>query len=325
MRAWLEYGSISDKIRTQKRIVMDTELAPTEAEQQAKRERVALIALPIILLIAIGLAWAGSYQGARVISIPIFALCVIIAFLTQWVFAIPSFISQTEKYFDLVGSLTNTLTTLLALILIDVRDTRTLLLASVVVIWAVRLGIFLFRRIQQSGSDSRWDDLKKSFIRFFLAWTLQGLWVSFTLATAWGAMTSSEHVPFGIVGAIGLLIWAIGFAIEVLAYWQKSQFRAKPENAEKFITSGLWSVSRHPNYFGEITLWVGIALLALPALQGWQWVTLISPVFVALLITRISGVPMLEEKADERWGGQEDYEAYKARTPVLIPNPLQKP
>ena len=124
-------------------------------------------------------------------------------------------------------------------------------------------------------------------------------------------------------GLIGALVWIFGFAIEAAADAQKNQFRADPENRGKFIDTGLWSWSRHPNYFGEIVLWVGVAIIALPVLRGWQWVTLISPVFVALLLTRISGVPILEKRADEKWGGQEDYETYKERTPVLIPRPPQ--
>ena len=113
----------------------------------------------------------------------------------------------------------------------------------------------------------------------------------------------------------------LGFAFEAVADSQKSRFRADPANKGRFIHTGLWAWSRHPNYFGEIVLWIGVAIIALPVLRGWQWVTLISPVFVTLLLTRVSGVPMLEKRADEKWGGQEDYEAYKERTPVLVPRP----
>ena len=120
---------------------------------------------------------------------------------------------------------------------------------------------------------------------------------------------------------IGFLVWLLGFGIEVAADQQKSKFKADPANREKFINTGLWSWSRHPNYFGEIVLWIGVAIIALPILSGWQWLTMISPVFITLLLTRISGVPMLEARADEKWGGQVEYEAYKAKTSILIPRP----
>ena len=105
---------------------------------------------------------------------------------------------------------------------------------------------------------------------------------------------------------------------------QKSAFRADPDNAGKFISSGLWAWSRHPNYFGELVLWIGIALIALPALSGWQYLMLVSPVFVFLLLTRVSGVPALEQGADDRWGGQPDYEAYKSATPEFFPRPPRR-
>lgn len=114
----------------------------------------------------------------------------------------------------------------------------------------------------------------------------------------------------------------IGFAIEVISDRQKSRFRE--ENKEGFITSGLWSWSRHPNYFGEIVLWLGIAIIALPTLSGWQWATMISPIFVIVLLTKISGVRMLEVSGKKRWGTDEGYQAYLASTSVLIPLPPKK-
>ena len=110
-------------------------------------------------------------------------------------------------------------------------------------------------------------------------------------------------------------------SILIAADSQKSHFRANPANKDEFIRTGLWAWSRHPNYFGEIALWIGITVAALPALSGWQYVTLISPIFVLILIGRVSGVPLLEAKADRKWGGREDYEQYKASTPVLVPRP----
>jgi steroid 5-alpha reductase family enzyme len=180
------------------------------------------------------------------------------------------------------------------------------------------------RRIRKAGKDGRFDEMKPSFVRFLNAWNLQGLWITFTVSAALVAITTLTRKPIGLFAGLGFLIWIIGFAFEATADAQKNRFRADPKNKGAFIQTGLWARSRHPNYFGEIVLWIGVAVICLPVLRGWQWVTLISPVFVTLLLTRISGIPMLEARADERWGGQEDYEAYKARTPVLIPKYLDR-
>ena len=284
-----------------------------------RADRNALISLPIVIMIGLGIALAGSQGGAVVLGIPVYGLVVGIAFLVQWVAFIPAYALQSERFFDLTGSITYITVTVLAVLLSPVVDGRSILLLVLVVVWAARLGTFLFRRIQKAGKDARFDELKTSFFRFLSTWTLQGLWVTFTIAAALAAITTANRKELDLFALVGFLIWALGFGIEVAADAQKSRFRADPANKGRFIQTGLWSRSRHPNYFGEIVLWIGVAIIALPVLQGWQWVTLISPVFVTLLLTRISGVPMLEKRADEKWGGQADYEAYKERTPVLIP------
>ena len=286
-----------------------------------KTETRSLLAIPVILLAAVLVAFAGSQGGHDAFGIPIFALGIIIAFLFQWIAFIPAFIKQTEAFFDLTGSITYLTVVWVAVLLRPGDDARSFLLVALVSIWALRLGTFLFRRIRSAGSDPRFDEIKPSFPRFLTVWTVQGLWVSLTLAAALAAITSTRQVELGAFALAGTIVWILGFGIEAIADWQKSQFRAKPENAGKFITTGLWAWSRHPNYFGEITLWIGIAIIALPVLRGWQWVTLVSPLFVTLLLTRVSGIPMLEERADEKWGGDPEYEEYKARTPVLIPLP----
>jgi len=283
-----------------------------------------LVALVVVVLLGSGLAWAGSQNVVLVYGIPLFALAVGLAFVIQWLAFIPAYVWQSERFFDLTGSLTYIAVTTLAVLLNPGRDGRALLLLLLVLVWAVRLGSFLFRRIRKAGKDARFDSIKPSFWRFLNTWTLQGLWVTFTLAAALAAITTTTQQALGGVELLGMLVWGVGFAFEVVADWQKSRFRALPENRGRFITSGLWAWSRHPNYFGEIVLWVGVALIAVPVLRGWQWVTLISPVFVTLLLTRISGVPLLEQRADAKWGGQEEYEAYKARTPVLLPRPPRK-
>jgi steroid 5-alpha reductase family enzyme len=286
-----------------------------------KADRNALFGVILSVLVGLGVAWAGSQGGGTAMGIPVFVLAVGAAFVIQWLVFIPSYLLRNESFYDLTGSITYISVTVGALLLSPEVDGRSILLLALVVIWAARLGTFLFRRIRKAGKDARFDELKTSFSRFLLTWTVQGLWVSLTLAAALAAITTTTRVGLDVFALIGFLVWALGFAFEAVADAQKSRFRADPANKGKFIRTGLWAWSRHPNYFGEIVLWIGVAIIALPVLQGWQWVTLISPVFVTLLITRVSGVPLLEKRADEKWGGQEDYEAYKERTPVLIPWP----
>jgi steroid 5-alpha reductase family enzyme len=292
------------------------------AEEERPRSAAAsVIVIVVAVLVGAGVAVAGSQGGAVVGSVPVFALCVGLAFAIQWVAFVPAYLLQTERFYDLTGSFTYITLTALAVALGPALDARSVLLLVIVVVWALRLGSFLVRRIHKAGKDDRFDGLKPSFARFLSAWTLQGLWVGLTLAAALAAITTTVREPLGLLSYAGVAVWAGGFAVEAVADRQKSRFRADPANRGRFIRDGLWAWSRHPNYFGEIVLWVGVALIAMPVLQGWQWVTLVSPAFVALLLTRVSGVPLLEKKADTTWGGRPDYEAYKARTPVLLPRP----
>ncbi len=283
----------------------------------------ALTQTGVAALLGLGMALAGGHRGEEVGTIPLFLLLAVVAYAIQWLVYIPSFLARTEHYYDLTGSITYQLIAVLALILTDVRDLRTILLSVMILVWALRLGTFLFARVRNAGKDGRFDTIKNNWARFLVAWTTQGLWIVMTAAAALAAMTSGTKQSFGIVGFLGFAIWASGFAIEIVADRQKSTWRADPANEGDFITVGLWAWSRHPNYFGEFMLWVGAAIVALPALGGWQYLTLASPVFVWVLLNRISGVPLLEKRSDARWGGQEDYEAYKETTPVFFPRPPQ--
>jgi steroid 5-alpha reductase family enzyme len=287
----------------------------------SESDRRAVIAVIAACLIGAGMAWAGSQGGYSVAGIGIFAIAVVGAFVVQWIVFVPSFWARTERFFDLTGSLTFIGMTAVIVILTPMMDARGWMLAVMVVVWAARLGAFLFSRVRRSGGDGRFDELKESLLRFGQVWTLQGLWVTMTAGAAWIAITSQHRVGIDPFAVIGLIVWLIGLGFEVVADLQKSGFKADPAHAGRFIDTGVWSWSRHPNYFGEILLWIGVAIVTLPVLQGWQWVALASPVFVAALITKVSGIPLLEAKADAKWGGQPDYEAYKAKTSVLIPRP----
>jgi len=267
------------------------------------------------------IAVIGSDGGDRFNGVPVFLLCAGLAYAVNWLVFVPSALAKTEHYYDLTGGVTYITVIVAAVLLSGELDLRATLVAGMVMVWALRLSTFLFLRISKAGADSRFDDIKGRPIRFLMAWTLQGLWVLLTAATALAVITGGTREALGVIGIAGIAVWAAGMLIEIVSDRQKSAFKADPANEGQFIDVGLWSWSRHPNYFGEIVLWIGMAIVAVPVLSGWQWVTLISPVFVALLLIKVSGIPLLEEKADERWGGQDDYEAYKRRTPVLVPKP----
>lgn len=275
-----------------------------------------------VTLAGAGLALAAADGGQRLDGgWPVMVLLVLVAYLLNWAVYLPSFLRRTERFFDLTGSLTFGLLTVLALVLAQDRDARAWVLGAMVLLWALRLGSFLFRRILASGSDGRFDELKQSWSRFLLVWSTQALWVVFTAGAALTAITSQERLPLGWFAGVGIGLWVLGFALEATADAQKAAFRADPANQGRFISTGVWSWSRHPNYVGEILLWLGVALVALPVLSGWQYLTLLSPVLIYLQLRFASGVPPLERRADARWGGQQDYEAYKRSTPVLLPVP----
>jgi len=277
-----------------------------------------VLAILVIHVIAALIALAGSVGGATIGGWPIMAIAVFLAMSIQWLAFIPAYLFQTERYYDLIGSITFISVVLFALLTRGLLDWRGLVLVGAVMLWAMRLGSHLFRRILQDGSDSRFDKIKPSAVLFLRTWSLQGLWVSVTAGAALAALGSTVTQPFGWVGLLGVVIFAIGFIVEVVADTQKRRFREQ-QGSGQFITTGLWSWSRHPTYVGEITLWLGVAVIALPALQGWQYATLLSPLFVYILLSRIRGVPLLERKADRRWGEDEAYQAYKQSTPVLFP------
>ena len=287
-------------------------------------KKVTIPSIFISILLA-GLVAIGIDQGSVNISgISLIYFCCAFIFLAQWLVFIPSYIFETEHYFDLTGSLTYVSVTLLAILFTVDISLRDILLALFVWIWALRLGSFLFVRVKKAGSDGRFDLMKKDFWWFLMTWTIQGLWVFLTLAMALAAITSESKMAIDIFAVVGTLIWIFGFSIEVVADQQKTNFKDDPDNKDKFITVGLWSWSRHPNYFGEMVLWIGIAVIAFPVLIGWQLVALISPIFVIFLLTRISGITMLESRGYKKWKDDPAYIDYLERTSVLVPFPPKK-
>ena len=247
-----------------------------------------------------------------------------ISFLIHWILFIPSYIFQTEKFYDLTGTLTY-ITVLSFVVFIkkttvhEMLDLRSLLIYGCIMIWTIRLGGFLFWRVLKDGHDKRFKTILPSFTQLLMTWTLSAAWVFIQSLSALVALTAITSVEMGLIGWLGLALWIFGFAFEVLADHQKTKFKADPTNEGKFITGGLWDVSRHPNYFGEIVLWLGITVMAIPVMSGLQFVSLISPVFGFLLIYYVSGVRMLEARSDKKWGNNPEYQEYKRNTPVFFP------
>ena len=278
-----------------------------------------IIGILTILVVSAIVAFAGSQGSVAISTIPLFAICASVGFILHWAVFIPSYLLQTEHYFDLTGALSYISTITLAAYLHPLLDLRGLIICVLISIWAVRLGSFLFMRIKRAGQDRRFIESKTRFWQFLYIWTMGGAWVFITMAAGLAAITSMTQRPLGIFAIAGVFLWLVGFSIEVVADRQKTKFRQLPENADHFITSGLWAYSRHPNYFGEILLWLGITVIALPTLVGWQYVTLISPIFVPLLLIKVSGVRLLEADAKDRWGSDPNYQYYVNNTPVLVP------
>ncbi len=284
----------------------------------------------IVFLVVTAIAFAfGIFAGANTVEVfnyKAFFLCVVLAMVINWVAFLPSAAAKSDKFYDTTGALTYVSVTVFAcwaaISTFGSLDTRGMVIAAMVVIWCIRLGSFLFMRIHaMGGTDSRFEKIKVNPARFLVAWTLQGLWVVLTASAALVAITTTQRAPIGVFFFVGAAIWVLGFAFEAIADAQKSKFKSDPANKGKFINVGLWKWSRHPNYFGEITLWTGILIIAIPVLSGLSWLVVISPIFVFLLLTRVSGINLQDAQAKERWGDDPAYQEYRKNTPALFPRP----
>ena len=286
-----------------------------------KEEQRAVAGIVVALALIAGLAWAGSDGSVRIGSISTFAACGLVALAINGLGFLHSVAQRTERYFDLLGSITYISMTLVALATAPELDTRRVVVGAMVLAWAGRLGRFLFDRIRRDGHDRRFEKLLKSPIRLAATWALQALWAFLTASCALVVITAEGSRSFGVLAALGFGLWVVGLGFEVVADTQKSVFKQDPANEGRFISTGLWSWSRHPNYFGEIVLWIGVAVFALPDLTGWRIVATASPVFVFVLLNYVSGVPLLERRGQAAWGDEPEYQEYLARTPSLIPRP----
>ena len=254
--------------------------------------------------------------------------CAVICIGMQWLAWIPASMAKTERFYDITGGLTFLAVvgfSLWAGAQSEAPSLRELIVSLLVVIWSLRLSSFLYFRIHRTGKDGRFDRLKTSPIRFLVPWTIQGLWVFLTIIVVIVINSQADSAPaLGIWDALGLSIWLLGFSIEVIADNQKTAFNSEPNNQGKWIESGLWAYSRHPNYLGEILLWTGIACFGIPCFTGLERFAWISPVFIYLLLTKLSGIPILDKRALEKWSDDIEYQKYRENTPALFPRLIKK-
>ena len=250
---------------------------------------------------------------------------VIIIFVIHWIMFIPSYVFQTEKFYDLTGSITylSSMTYLLMSNseLLESSSPSAYVAYLCVMIWTLRLGTFLFLRVLRDGEDKRFRKILPSFSQLFMTWNLSATWVVIQTLPLMGVLSGGgfESGIWTWVHTLGLTLWLFGFIFQVVADNQKTKFKMNPANEGKFITEGLWSKSRHPNYFGEIVLWAGLTIICIPYMSGFQYIALISPVFAFLLIYFVSGVRMLEDKANKKCGKDSQYQKYKKNTPIFVP------
>ena len=292
--------------------------------------KISILGSAVSIILGFLVAYIVGQNSVDFFGFPLLIFCFLYSYIVHWIFFIHAYIFQTEHYFDATGSFTYISLSILLILNslfssgFEGLNPYTYLIGAMVILWSLRLGMFLFKRVKDVGQDIRFIEMKKDFFWFFMTWTLSGLWVFLTYVAGLSAMTSINlienmsyyHFAFMF---IGFFFWVVGFVIEILADNQKKIFRENPVNKGKFISSGLWAWSRHPNYFGEIILWLGISIIAFPSMEGGEFLGLISPIFVYILLTKISGIPMLEKSSDNKWGLNEDYIKYKNTTPILFP------
>lgn len=230
---------------------------------------------------------------------------------------IPAYLIKTDKLTDLSYSLTFVILAGLMYLRSD-QDILKLILFLMVAVWGFRLGYYLVKRIWKIGKDKRFDDIRINLFKFLSFWVFQGAVIPLVLVPS--MLFFNLKTSFSVILVFGFLVWLAGFLVETFSDLQKYKFINNPKNKGKWVNTGLWKISRHPNYFGEILCWVGIYFYTFSSLVGTQkLIALISPLTISTILLFISGIPKLEKKADKKWGSDKNYQEYKRKTAVLIP------
>jgi len=247
-------------------------------------------------------------------------LYLLISLVFNIVLFLIAFKLQSDKLTDISYALTFMLIATIAFASND-STVYSLIALLMVFAWAVRIGSFLLYRVIKVGKDARFDEMRSSFVKFGQFWVLQGVSV-WVLMIPFVLAMGGTHSDLGVLAYVGIAVFLAGLCIETISDLQKMRFNNKPENKGKWIESGIWKYSRHPNYFGEILVWVGVYLYAVQVLSvPAALIALVSPLFISILLLFVSGIPLLEKSADKRWGSEKAYRQYKERTSVLVPLP----
>ena len=226
---------------------------------------------------------------------------------------------KTDHFTDITYALTF-LILALGLLYWSPMHARQLLLAALITLWALRLGGYLLYRITKIGKDDRFDGRREDFVRFLSFWTFQAIVIWITMIPATMALSSDAQPGKIALDYLGVFVALAGLLIEAVSDQQKFRFKNDPANRDRWIETGLWRYSRHPNYFGETLFWLGIFALAARALPpGWAFLIGLSPLFIAMMLLFVSGIPLLDEKAIKRFGHLPAFREYRKRTSVFVP------
>ncbi len=234
------------------------------------------------------------------------------------------FLYAAFKKTDKVTDLSYGLTFIFASIFIYVLNIQYLslfktILVILISIWGLRLAIYLFIRILKTGKDKRFDGVREDFKRFASFWILQAISIFIILLPTIYILISKEDMSLNWISDIGLIIAIMGILIEGVADSQKFVFKNKEQNKGKWISTGLWKYSRHPNYLGEIMMWLGLFIYCIVYINGIGLITILSPIYITVLLVAVSGIPTLEKEYDKRYVNNKEYEEYKKKTGVLLP------